>query len=183
MTIDLQAIKALADAATPGPWEEVAESGEWWITGPDIENGFVINTTRGITQANADFIAAAREAVPALLAEVERLTAEVGEMDALADEMTSRIEYMGTDLSVAKSQRDEARREVERLTALLSDYASKVAKLIMERNDLAAKWSAEHDAAVRADEQLRMARAELASYKRNAAYISSVIESEGVYRP
>ncbi len=25
--------------------------------------------------------------------------------------------------------------------------------------------------------------AELASYKRNAAYISSVIESEGVYRP
>ena len=69
--------RALADAATPGPWEQVAESGEWWISGPDIERHFVIDTTNGVNAQNADFIAAAREAVPALLAEVERLTAEV----------------------------------------------------------------------------------------------------------
>ena len=67
--------RALADAATPGPWEQVTEFGEWWISGPDIERHFVIDTTNGVNAQNADFIAAAREAVPALLAEVERLRA------------------------------------------------------------------------------------------------------------
>ena len=74
--------RKLADAATPGPWEEVAESGEWWITGPDIFNDVVMTSDASeISQADADFICAARAAVPALLAEVERLRAILAYID------------------------------------------------------------------------------------------------------
>ena len=68
----LQAIKARANAATPGPWEchnddfvVVLHDGVWHtISIPD-------------TSPNAAFIAAARADVPALVAEVERLRAEL----------------------------------------------------------------------------------------------------------
>ena len=68
----LQAIKARANAATPGPWEchnddfvVVLHDGVWHtISIPD-------------TSPNAAFIAAARADVPALVAEVERLRAQL----------------------------------------------------------------------------------------------------------
>ena len=110
---ELDALKALADAATPGPWEEVAESGEWWITGPDIDNDFVIDTTNGTKQADCDFIAATRAAVPALIAEVERLQAAwSAEHDAYirADEQAR----------MAKRDADELRGEVRELQNRLS---------------------------------------------------------------
>ena len=77
MTIlDIDAIKKREAAATPGPWTldepyEVDDKGtqvtfingpEWWYDGGLIES-----------QSDADFIAAAREDVPRLIAEVERL--------------------------------------------------------------------------------------------------------------
>ena len=103
---ELDALRALADAATPGPWEEVAESGEWWITGPDIDNDFVIDTTNGTKQADCDFIAATRAAVPALIAEVERpQVAWSAEHDA----------YIRAD-----EQARMAKREAERLRAELA---------------------------------------------------------------
>ena len=66
MSIDLEAIKARAAAATPEPW--TAE-------GPEIICGdemYLIDGS-GIEPANAEFIASARSDVPALVAEVERL--------------------------------------------------------------------------------------------------------------
>lgn len=91
----LAALKALADAATPGPWEEVAESGEWWITGPDIYNDAVMTTNASeISQADADFICAAREAVPALLAEVERLRADNADLRAALSALTADMERL-----------------------------------------------------------------------------------------
>lgn len=72
----LQDIESRCNAATPGPWEEVAESGEWWISGPDISADYVMSTNAGdIKQADADFIAYARTDIPALIAEVRRLYA------------------------------------------------------------------------------------------------------------
>jgi hypothetical protein len=105
---ELDALKALADAATPGPWEEVAESGEWWMTTATDEDGslYVIPDTANMNQADVDFIAASRTAVPALLAEVERLqVAWSAEHDA----------YIRAD-----EQARMARREVERLRAELA---------------------------------------------------------------
>ena len=66
--------RALADAATPGPWmpsgstDPVCIGGLYWREGEVVER---ILTDR--TDADAAFIAGAREAMPRLLAEVARL--------------------------------------------------------------------------------------------------------------
>ena len=75
----LRAIEERANRATPGPWEEVAESGEWWVTGPETGVHFVMatNASEGILQANVDFICAARTDVPALIAEIRALRAKL----------------------------------------------------------------------------------------------------------
>jgi hypothetical protein len=80
---DLDALKALAAKATPGPWEEVAESGEWWVTSTSDEAGalYVIPDTTSMAQDDVDYICAACNAVPALVADVERLTAQVAELE------------------------------------------------------------------------------------------------------
>jgi hypothetical protein len=76
----LQAIEARCNAATSGPWMEVAESGEWWITGPESED-YVMTTNAGdIQQADVDFIANARADVPALIAEVRQLQRDNAEL-------------------------------------------------------------------------------------------------------
>ncbi len=78
MTLDLEAIKARAEAAWPGPWAGTPErvgyydDGRWFTIahmsaweGPAVDG------------PNAEFIAAARTDVPALVAEVERLQAVI----------------------------------------------------------------------------------------------------------
>lgn len=80
--------RRLADAATPG---------EWWLDFRQVFNGEVPYINVCVTtdaadiaglgeqeecQADAAFIAAAREAVPALLDEVERLRAELADARA-----------------------------------------------------------------------------------------------------
>lgn len=72
MSLDLEAIKARAEAATPGPWECVG-------MGDVVTPTFVIQTTDR-NPADGRFIANARTDVPALVAEVERLQAEVDEL-------------------------------------------------------------------------------------------------------
>jgi hypothetical protein len=66
---ELQAIEALAAAATPGPWTVVDEDylKPTIIGGDNVGDGYVIRS------ADAAFIAAARTDVPALVAEVRRL--------------------------------------------------------------------------------------------------------------
>lgn len=71
----LEQWRALADAATPGPWELKNYGKSVYLAGPAIED--IIGRIQFHAGADAAFIAAARAAVPALLAEVERLTAEV----------------------------------------------------------------------------------------------------------
>lgn len=82
MTLDLPAIRARAEAATPGPWTTNEYKGELfvvaggvclWDAHGDLRWGsYVSEGVRG--DANAAFICHAREDIPALLAEVERLT-------------------------------------------------------------------------------------------------------------
>lgn len=60
---ELQAIKKRAENATEGPWHTPMRL----ILGKD---GYVANTSR---IADADFIAASRQDIPKLVAEVERL--------------------------------------------------------------------------------------------------------------
>jgi len=89
---ELQAIKALADAATPGEWVQ----GEF--TGLTVRHdGANICTLGAVTDEHAfydaAFIAAARAAVPALVAEVERLQTELAaaRIAALAYRVLSEV--------------------------------------------------------------------------------------------
>jgi hypothetical protein len=78
----LAAWEALCAAATPGPWEHRIDTS--WAAGPDrlIDSADMViirnercdkhfKQGRG-DEANFDFIAASREAMPALIAEVRR---------------------------------------------------------------------------------------------------------------
>lgn len=76
--LDLDAIKARAEAATEGPWEAHALDGFEWsvdrIGDNDDDSGNEVATV-WVTGADAAFIAHARTDVPMLLAELERLRA------------------------------------------------------------------------------------------------------------
>ncbi len=81
----LDAIRARVDAATPGPWEAVTPK-RYAAVRSNAEGCYVYTQgkipadthpdTVARQQRDAQFIAAAREDVSALLAEVERLTAD-----------------------------------------------------------------------------------------------------------
>lgn len=66
-------IKARTEKATPGPWIEVSHGNTVKSHGVDSLTGNVCSAISPRTQ-NAAFIAHARQDIPDLLAEVERLT-------------------------------------------------------------------------------------------------------------
>jgi hypothetical protein len=73
---ELAAIRERAERATPGPWEAKIFD----ITAYDSELGRKVNLFEAYTdnhEDNCQFVAHAREDMPALLAELDRLRAEV----------------------------------------------------------------------------------------------------------
>lgn len=90
--LDLATIGARAEAATPGPWRSMvidADNATVWAGGNTARTATrIARVTRRVAD-NAEFIAAAREDVPALVAEVERLRAalrDAAEQVAEADD-------------------------------------------------------------------------------------------------
>lgn len=91
MPLDLEGIRARCEAATEGPWDY--EMGEYMLMIPvgEIrrpgEKAAIAFAFAGhppvpiIAESNARFIAHAREDIPALIAEVERLRKERHEAD------------------------------------------------------------------------------------------------------
>ncbi len=77
---ELQQIRERADAASPGPWRSFWEGRDHLggssciVTGPPGRTGDDLEII-GATMEDQDFVAHAREDVPRLLAEVERLRA------------------------------------------------------------------------------------------------------------
>jgi hypothetical protein len=92
---ELLDLEALASQATAGPWKmcHSISGGEVWTR--DTQVGDFINKKNGA--ADAIFIAAAREAVPALIAEVRRLKA----IDI--DEYRNAIEFAYWDYLTRKA--------------------------------------------------------------------------------
>ena len=98
---NLQQWRALADAATPGPWSAETghgETGPNYIDSPSGVVAYVYDSYRGTlpnAEADAAFIAAAREAVPALLAEVDRLRRELASYERHAAYVAGVVEEEG----------------------------------------------------------------------------------------
>ena len=101
----IEEIKARAEAATPGPWSAADERELWREEDPSIEPSWCVSqmrpgfeamsptegylgdvfTTAGFfegTEADARFVAAAREDVPYLLRLVEVAHARIAELEA-----------------------------------------------------------------------------------------------------
>ncbi len=68
----LSKLKELCERATPGPWKYDGKSLSTGIKGGIIFQ-LMLRPDIGISHADAEFIAMARTALPALLAEVEKL--------------------------------------------------------------------------------------------------------------
>ena len=77
--LDLKAIKVRCDLATPGPWKDSQDlSRHPCVVAPSMNSVIARCHGRdGREVSDAEFIAAARADIPALLAEVERLRREV----------------------------------------------------------------------------------------------------------
>lgn len=109
----LEQWRALADAATPGPWlpshnVDAPSDGNWEPDNPEREGRGEGPTLTGLyrdvkawAEADAAFIAAAREAVPALLAEVQRLRVENERFHAAAMEKTKECARLLIELAHA----------------------------------------------------------------------------------
>lgn len=141
-----QAWRELDAARTPGEWEAMEfMEGYGFVIPADNDRLHVIFHVEEINAANAAFIAAASTAVPALLADVERLTVHAGMATDTANKYLAKYE--------------------ERVLRV-SDLSAQVAALTAERDALAQQLQQAQDAA-----------------KRQAAYISACVDSDGCYRP
>lgn len=100
-TEQLEAIRKRADKATKGPWEVIEEIDGIYggmntvviTTKPHtqwakriVSVGQTRKHVKGDAEANVEFIAAVREDIPKLLAEVEALTAKISEAESLLSE-------------------------------------------------------------------------------------------------
>lgn len=108
MTVDLSAARALCDAATCGPWTQpesprlrgsidaIVDGRECQVATVDGQAAMfdMRQSADAIMHANANFIAAARTLVPALIAEVERLTRERKTFENERDEAFAHIKEM-----------------------------------------------------------------------------------------
>lgn len=70
--------KAALEGVTEGPWVQVetAAGGEWWVELPHRATICESHGGRDVNPYDAEFLAASRQLVPELVAEVERLRAE-----------------------------------------------------------------------------------------------------------
>ena len=107
---ELDALKALADAATPGPWLT-----NGWYDGIRYSVLFSANERFTETLAynlnceDAAFIAATRAAVPALIAEVERLNGERSFLMTEIKKQDAEMERLRADNAQLQQQRHAVR--------------------------------------------------------------------------
>ncbi len=110
--------RKLADAATEGPWYASWADAERDESVKDYSPVFA-----QYEQQEAEFIVAAREAVPALLDEVERLRVELEGETAAADRMKALAEAVSDEQGRIADERDEALAKIE-AARRIAEYSS-----------------------------------------------------------
>lgn len=134
--IDVEGIKARADAATPGPWEAFGKAvaapiadGRCNCAGGIPESSYVHEPHCGleplildVSLADAEFIAHARQDVPALLDRIAELEAERDAMRPVVENAKTwaacqRLVIRQAELGINQQQR-RCRDEVELLAAV-----------------------------------------------------------------
>ena len=110
----IEEIRQRTEAATPGPWKTVTHE-EYSTVDVDEQGGENIAMV-GSAIADADFIAHAREDVPYLLSEVDRMNALHKREIIVAGEYAQRVIDLTARAEAAEAERDAA---IEDMTAVL----------------------------------------------------------------
>ena len=144
----LAAIRARAEAATPGPWR-VVEDIEWgtgaaeyhwyrYVDGPTDYGDEYGYEYQILSREDAAFIAHAREDIPALVAEVERLQAELARVRPVV-EAAQRWHVAAQHYDAAMSSRDYGAADLAdaELNAATERLIAAVAGLDAAREDAA----------------------------------------------
>jgi hypothetical protein len=140
---ELDNLQALADAATPGPWlyQDYFSNVYTDYTGITVHiakcNSQQIDNGVSEADANAKFIAAARVAVPRLIAEVRRMRAEVKQLNAALEDKFARmiLEHV-IDNAAANMVARIAQNESEQYSiGVFEILVEEVAKLRAERDE------------------------------------------------
>lgn len=163
----LAEIQKRADAATPGPWHRVGPPWNRYLpfviagdTDPHVGR-FVCDLDSdpadepdepGNEVADAEFIAHAREDVPALVAEVKRLTAE-------RDADRAEIVQLCQERLQLVAERDAARAEMEKLADPPGDLPNDRDGMAVAWFDLYLRWKYQQERAGRAETERDEARA------------------------
>lgn len=115
--------RAVCEAATPGPWV-VGITWDYVYRWPVLRlkemAGYSENALSEEAAHDAEFVMAARTALPALLDEVERLTVEVERLERVAcekqveinlgfDRLESQIDTLGIAIAQLTAERDALR--------------------------------------------------------------------------
>lgn len=133
MTLDLDAIEARVAAlavVAPGPWRVLGdwdeESQQWPIFDADH---CAVNGQHGERQA-ADFIAAARTDVPALIARVRELEADLGGFERRAKKAGTRVLEIEFELAVCKAHLEKHRPWSEAYSRDVADLSNDASELL-----------------------------------------------------
>ena len=111
----LEEIRQRAEAATPGPWKTVTHE-EYSTVDVDEQGGENIAMV-GSAIADADFIANAREDIPHLLSEVDRLNALHKREIIITGEYAQRVIDLTARAEAAEAERDAAVEDLKRFSA------------------------------------------------------------------
>lgn len=122
--------KRLADAATEGPWDLDMNKrwGSWKVTAPPSDGHPDYSRKIAdslLTEADAEFIAAAREAVPALAAEVETLSVERDDLRAKLKLCATTLDEVAGVLNDTEAERDSLAAKIEAVEAERDDERRK----------------------------------------------------------
>ena len=137
---ELDALEALAAAATPGPWEAgtaMCCPDMGWVDGPNRRVCPVLEPakrTHTLDANDAEFIAGAREAVPALIAALREARARVDEL------LIYRAEWKAYCFTIEEAEARGFKRGVAAMRDAAVEWAWRnfVLGAMVDRGDLAA---------------------------------------------
>lgn len=142
MTLDLDRLESLANAATPGPWKP-CRTGKWehdnYVTRAD-DLGVAMQYALVWQPADAEFIAAAREGVPELIAENRQLR-------GIVDELERELDAEAKHAALGPGEYCDVctHSEAELMLSEAEDADARAESAEAERNALAARVAAVED--------------------------------------
>ena len=109
MMLNLDEIRAVTEAATPGPWKAVDKGNTvpfHAVFAPSIDGSKPVNICSGISPktGNANFIASARQWVPVLCDEVEAGREKIKELESCLAESDCLVADHADELHAANKQ-------------------------------------------------------------------------------